>query len=324
MIEITHQSSYPKNVVTSTTLERHQFLGGTDIAAILGLSSYRTPVDVWLEKTQRTQGSADHLVLRFGRYAEDFVAQEYERETGFVTQKPPGIIQHQDHPYLAGSIDRIMIHEGETQMHRLLECKTSHPRNTHLWGEAGTDQVPLNYLVQCLWYLMLTQCEICDLAVLIGNNDFRIYSITRNLAVEELLLKRATHFWQHHVLEDVSPPTQSEADCRALFQTVNNSASLEASPTLMEHIERLKEIQLHRHQEEVEISAIKQIIMNTLKDKDTLTFNNRVVATWKTPKPSLKTDWKLLEKEHPDWVQPYQHLQENSRRLLIKDMPHKD
>ncbi len=309
---------FTNNLSQKPLLERHQFLGGTDIAALLGLSTYRSPVDVWLEKTQQSRSQADSLILRFGRFAEDFVVQEYERETGLITARPNGITQHPQHHYLAGSIDRLVVSD-DASVHRILECKTSHPRNSHQWGEPGTDQVPLHYLVQCLWYLILTQCEECDLAVLIGNNDFRIYTITRNLAVEDLLLDRAIHFWEHHVLQGTPPIASSESNYRSLFPNGHPGESVEATPALMKHLQRLHEIHRYMHQEEVEISAIKQIIMDTLKEADTLTFENRIIATWKTPKPSLKTDWKRLEKDHPDWVAPYQFVQENSRRLLIKD-----
>ena len=57
-------------------------IGGSDIAAILGLSPYRTPVDVWAEKTGRATAQDETLQMRFGRYAEEFVAREYTAKTG--------------------------------------------------------------------------------------------------------------------------------------------------------------------------------------------------------------------------------------------------
>jgi predicted phage-related endonuclease len=59
------------------TRERTKYLGGSDIGAILGLSKYRSAVDVWMEKTGKTFSQKDSLPLRFGQFAEDFVAREY-------------------------------------------------------------------------------------------------------------------------------------------------------------------------------------------------------------------------------------------------------
>ena len=58
-------------------LQRRAGLGGSDIGAILGLSPFRTPVDVYLEKTGRAPANEETLQMRFGTYAEEFVAQEY-------------------------------------------------------------------------------------------------------------------------------------------------------------------------------------------------------------------------------------------------------
>ena len=48
-------------------------------------------------------------------------------------------------------------------------------------------------------------------------------------------------------------------------------------------------------------------------------IEGKIIATWKSPKPSIKTDYQQLALEHPDWLIPYQSQQEGSRRLLIKE-----
>ncbi len=63
-------------------LLRAKSLGGSDIGALLGLSKYRSAVDVWMEKTGKEVGIRDSLPLRFGQFAEEFVASEYALATG--------------------------------------------------------------------------------------------------------------------------------------------------------------------------------------------------------------------------------------------------
>ncbi len=60
---------------------RAKSLGGSDVAAILGLSPYRTAVDVWMEKTGKESTRIDSLPLRFGSFVEEFVASEYMRQS---------------------------------------------------------------------------------------------------------------------------------------------------------------------------------------------------------------------------------------------------
>ena len=63
--------------------DRTKYIGGSDIGAILGLSRFRSPLEVWMEKTGKAVKQLDSLPLRFGSFAEEFVASEYSRSTGF-------------------------------------------------------------------------------------------------------------------------------------------------------------------------------------------------------------------------------------------------
>jgi len=306
--------------------DRTQFLGGSDLGAILGLPSFRSAVDVWLEKTQGTKNQADSLIFRFGHFAEDFIAQEYERATGRITHSQDISLTHEHYPYLRGHVDRWVEDAHSSDQHhlspamRILECKTSHPQQAHLWGEPGTDQVPMAYYVQCAWYMMLANCPICDVAVLIGNNDFRIYTLHQDPELERFLLESAIHFWEQHVLTKISPEPSSEDDCRKLFPKVSAAKKVEAPQTLVKEIEHFHAIQTMIKEKDALASEIKQLIMKTLGDADTLTYQGKTLATWKAPKPSIKTNFKQLELDHPEWLTPYQSTQENSRRLLIKEL----
>ena len=302
--------------------DRSMFLGGSDMGAILGLSPYRSAVDVWLEKTQRMTSQADNLVLRFGKFAEDFVAQEYERATGCRTHIDPTPLVHEQHEYLMGHVDRWVIDTRSTQSAlRILECKTTHPQQAHLWGEPGSDQIPMAYFVQCAWYMMLANSKSCDVAVLIGNNDFRIYTLHQDPELEALLLETAIDFWQEHVLLNIPPLPRSEEDCRQLYRQSDVAQSIEAPDLVMSDLRRYHDLQAIIKEKEAMSSDIKQRVMQTLGEADTLTYQGRTVATWKAPKPSIKTNYKQLELDHPDWLAPYQITQENSRRLLIKELP---
>lgn len=307
--------------------DRTQFLGGSDVGAILGLSSFRSAVDVWLEKTQGTNSQADSLIFRFGHFAEDFIAKEYERATGRITHSQDISLTHEHYPYLRGHVDRWVVDANSPidQHHlssavRILECKTSHPQQAHLWGEPGSDQMPMAYYVQCAWYMMLANCSICDVAVLIGNNDFRIYTLHQDPELEKFLLESAIHFWEQHVLTRISPEPKSEDDCRKLFSKVSADKKVEAPQTLVKEIQHFHTIQTMIKEKEALASEIKQLIMKTLGDADTLTYQGKIVATWKAPKPSIKTNFKQLELDHPEWLTPYQSTQEASRRLLIKEL----
>lgn len=302
---------------------RSKCLGGSDIGAVLGLSPYRSAMDVWLEKTGQVTEHADSLPLRFGQFAEAFVANEYAQLTQTQVKEPSSPYIHGQYSFLQGHVDRLVYHAEPSNTAaaiKILECKTANPFRQQDWGEIGSDEVPMTYLVQCLWYLMLTNLREADLAVLFGNHDFRIYTIQRDATLENLLLQQAVNFWEQHVLTCTPPPIRSELDAKKLFQRGCGGQSVEASPELHDLMQALKQHQARITQEESHISHIKEQIMSTLGEAETLTYQGHVIATWKSPKPSYKLDSKRLTQEHPEIAEQYQVPIQNSRRLIIKEL----
>jgi len=302
------------------SVDRSKYIGGSDIGAILGLSRFRSPLEVWMEKTGKETKKADSLPLRFGSFAEDFVAREYSRATGFELIHDESIYIHPEHAFMSAHIDRFVLEVGSSSPARILECKTANPFSSGEWGEIGSDEVPMSYLCQCIWYMAITAIDKTDLAVLFGNSDFRIYEITRDQALEELVIAKATTFWNEHVLKDIPPPAQNEADCQTLFSKGDPAKSIEAGQETLELTKRLHALNSEIDVREEEISSIKQTIMQSMEDAETLTFAGKVLATWKAPKPSFRLDSKRFELEHPDLAMSYKLPIQNSRRLVIKEL----
>jgi len=311
------------------TCNRTNYIGGSDIAAILGLSPYRTPLEVWLEKTGQATQRKDSLPLRFGQYAEEFVAQEYAKSTGQIVIEHPEAFTYLDHPYLVGHIDRFVLlnekplfnQQEKLVATKLLECKTANPFTQAQWGEAGSDEVPMPYLVQCLWYLMLTGCETADLAVLFSNADFRIYTIKKDREVEALLLDKALNFWQEHVQKNIPPPLQNEQDCRILFNQAKPGKRIEADKKTLAILDSLHTVNCELQIYEEKANELKQSLMQTMQDAEELTFQGKPLVSWKTPKPSKKIDTKRLGLEMPDLAAKYQIEIANSRRFVLKGLP---
>jgi len=309
------------------THDRTKYLGGSDIGAILGLSPYKTPVDVWLEKTGKHSHQIDNLPIRFGTFAESFVASEYARATGSILREYPQAITHPHHPYLQGHIDRFVSPDpclalfnenGSCTASHLLECKTASPYTQSQWGEAGSDEVPMSYLAQCHWYLCMTGLERCDLAVLFGNSDFRIYQIDRDEALESALLEAALTFWQDHVLKDIPPEAKTISDYQKLFAKEVPGKTLEATEQTMLLIEAAKQMNTEIDTKEQELEQIKKSLMDQMQEAQELTYQGKVLATWKKPKASFRFDSKRFEIEHPELYPQFQTPIQNSRRFVIK------
>jgi predicted phage-related endonuclease len=156
--------------------------------------------------------------------------------------------------------------------------------------------------------------------VLFGNSDFRIYEIARDQALEELVIAKASTFWNEHVLKDIPPPAQSEADCHTLFNKGDPAKSTEAKEETLELTKRLHTLNSEIETREEELSIIKQTIMSQMGEAELLTYQGKTLATWKAPKPSFRLDSKTLELDHPDLANSYKLPIQNSRRLVIKEL----
>ncbi|BEI37625.1 YqaJ viral recombinase family nuclease [Polynucleobacter sp. HIN7] len=312
------------------THNRSSFLGGSDIGAILGVSKYRSAMDVWLEKTGKRMDTKDSFALRFGSFAESFIADEYALLTGeHLIEHSQGLI-HPQHSFCVGHIDRFVLEnkelplfhsDGGLNAKKLLECKTANHYSQSDWGEPGTDAIPLPYLCQCLWYLGIANLSEIDVAVLLGGSDLRVYTITRDLELESLLFEKAVLFWTEHVQRDIPPKPQSITDCQALFQRASSGKTLEASSEVLNLIRKLKVLESQAQVEEAQIDAIKQVLMERMADAEVLTYLGKPVITWKAPKPSYRIDTKRLGLDHPELIKAYQSPIQSSRRFVVKDLP---
>jgi putative phage-type endonuclease len=303
------------------SVDRSKYIGGSDIGAILGLSKFRTPVEVWMEKTGKETKQLDSLPLRFGSFAEEFVACEYTRSTGFELLHDESIYIHPTHSFMSAHIDRFILGDGIGKPpSRILECKTANPFARGEWGDPGTDQVPMSYLCQCIWYMAITGIEQCDLAVLFGNNDFRIYEIARDLELELLVIEKAQNFWNEYVLKDIAPPAQTEGDYQSLFKKSDSSKTVEVNSKTIELIRQLQNLNTQSSNVDEQITQIKQHIMNEMKEAEVLSYQGNVIATWKAPKPSFRLDSKRLEIDEKEVFERFKMPVQNSRRLVIKNL----
>jgi predicted phage-related endonuclease len=166
--------------------------------------------------------------------------------------------------------------------------------------------------------MAITDIHQVDLAVLFGNSDFRIYEISRDIELENIVINKAKTFWMDYVQQDCPPPTQSEPDCQTLYKQGNPTKSVEATHETNQLIQRMQLLNEEIYTRESEVSSIKQIIMNEMADSEILTYEGRLIATWKSPKQSYRINTKKLESELPKIYEQYKVPIQNSRRLTIK------
>lgn len=284
--------------------ERLRGIGGSDVAVILGLSKWKTPYQLWLEKTRRERDNSDSLPLRFGTYAERFVADEYTRITGRTVQRFTPLLTHPDAP-LIGHVDRLVIpqgqkraaHKREIRTDRLLECKTAsaYAVSSGDWGEPGTDAVPDYYLTQVAAYMALTGCQHADLAALFGNQRFSIYTIERDLELEGMILEEVSRWWRDHVIADNPPDPSTEAEARQRWVSHQPGKALALESDAAQWLADYRAAKAREKAAADEAQALRDKLMPIFADAELITDSDgNKLATFKANKPSMKANWQQL------------------------------
>lgn len=195
---------------------RGTYIGGSDVAAILGISPYRNIGETWLEKVRAQEklesddATADSEIenrfTRWGKRHESVILDEYQDVTGFALDRPGlTLFRHPEFPFIGGTLDaRAVTPHGDL---RVVEAKTTDSflqYRTQMWGADGSDEVPEHYLVQGMQYMIVTGLQLVDFAVLIGGSDFRIFHVPYDAELAELMVAAQQDFWKK--VEKREPP----------------------------------------------------------------------------------------------------------------------
>ncbi|XEI32441.1 YqaJ viral recombinase family protein [Aeromonas veronii] len=311
-------------LASTTELTREQWLdirqlgiGSSDAAVAVGLSPYKCPLSLWLEKTARKapEDISQKEAVLWGVELEPVLAQVYTKRTGYKVRRVNAVLQHPEHTFMLANLDREVV--GHPDGPGILEIKTASYHSAPQWEEG----VPVAYQCQVLHQLAVTGHAWAEVAVLIGGQDFRIYRIERDEEKIGDLIRREAHFWQQ-VRQDWQPEPDGSSDAAAalgwLFprddgQTVDLSDSSEFNQLFGQLLQLREQKEVVEQQE----SLIKQRLQATLGEATAGLFANGKI-TWKRSKDRLAPDLERLGQDHPDLLSHYVKPVPGVRRFTIQ------
>lgn len=262
-------------------LQRKNYIGGSDVPIIMGYSSFKTPVQLWLEK--RGQLEFDDIQspqAYWGTMLEDIVRQEFiKRHNVYVEQ--PDTITHPNYDYMRGNLDGYILNENA-----VLEIKTAHAFSAHEWGLEG-QEIPHRYVLQIAYYCMLKNVSKAYCAVLIGGQDYREYVYNRNEWLEDEILEACQNFWA--MVQSGEQPKAVNEDMKYLYKAaldksiVCDMKSLDALDKLTDIKKNEKLLKLQRLEQEL-------VIQEYMQDSEFLTDNHgKVLVSWKANSKGTRT-----------------------------------
>jgi putative phage-type endonuclease len=199
---------------TGATLNRAEWLelrrgvlGASEAAAALGVSPYQTPVELWQRKVGLMNDQDESEAMRWGNLLEPVILAEYQHRTGRVVAATQEFRVHPGYPCLAATLD------ARCEDGRLVEVKTANAWAKE-WGDEQTDEVPEPYLIQVAQQMAVTGAAVADVAVLIGGQRLKVYTVERNEGLIGRVVAGGLRFWG--CVERREPPTWGRMDAEAL------------------------------------------------------------------------------------------------------------
>lgn len=292
-------------------LDRQKYIGGSDVAAILGISPWRTALDVYLDKIQGRQEITDPdriKILTRGKRMEPYVIDLLAEETGLDIIARGNRYIDQDYGFIAAEID------AEASTGENIEIKTVSPFKAKEWGEVKTDEIPLHYAAQAMHGLMVRGADVCIFGVLIGADDFRTYRIERDEITINAIREKEVEFWERVQL--LNPPEPSNVEDIKRLYGKDAGTAIEATSDIQADLLALRSLKEEAKQLGALIDAREDRIKLFMADAAILTMNGMPVATWKSGTQS-RFDSKAFEAAHPDLASQFRKTIE-TRTFRIK------
>lgn len=198
---------------------RQRVIGGSDVAPILGMSKYRTAIDVYNEKRGNVDDSGPTARMAMGNFLEEPLIRWYLEENPgceLIEGSRGEFVQHPVLAFLGGNLDGRVRNSFGDQW--IVDAKNVHFRALADWGEEDSDDVPLDALLQAHHYLFLChEAHKVNFIVLRGGAwPPRVHTVTRDDSFySEQVLPILARFWNEHVLPGI-PPAPDFTDDKTL------------------------------------------------------------------------------------------------------------
>ena len=291
---------------------RKQGIGGSDASVVCGINRYKSPVELWLEKTDQIPYQEAGEAAYWGTQLEALVRTEFTKRTSIEVSVVNQLLRCEEHPFMLANLDGVCEHPDYGTC--VFEAKTASAYKAGEWDNA----VPDEYMLQLQHYMAVTGYKGAYIAVLIGGNTFRWKFVERDEELISMLIKLESDFWNH--VQDRTPPPLdgSDASTKFLAERFPNSTPQSritlpntASELLAQYDEACEQLEAATAKKQKAENLLKEM----LGEHETGTSGSRIIS-WKSVTQE-RLDSKTLKAEHPTLYQKYVN-KTSYRRFSVK------
>lgn len=287
-------------------------IGGSDVAAILGISKWNSAISLWLDKTNQTNEPVEeNEAMQWGTIMEPIIRNHFADVTGKKVVEVKAMLQHPEHPFMLADVDGLTTDDEGNPA--ILEIKTASEYKRVEWE----NDIPSYYQTQVQHYLCVTGVQKAFVAVLIGGNSFKVYEVDADAEIQSMLIAVEKDFW-NKVQNMIRPEMDGSDAAKNLLDSLYHGGISEEIVMPDEAIEYV-DAYIEACAEEDNAKAKKQDATNHIKeimgDYDKATCLGHIIS-WK-PVSSERLDTKALKEAEPEIYEKYVK-KSISRRFTIK------
>lgn len=259
---------------------RRSGIGGSDVAAILGLDRYRGPRHVY--EAKHGLHTVESEPMRWGRRLEQLIAEAFAEESGVaLAADSPGTLAHEEQAWRLANVDRLAV-DGDGRVLGPVECKN---RSAYQLADWEGEEPPDAPAIQTHWYMGVGGWAWGWTAALVGGNRLRWYRLRRDEELLEHLVDYCGRWWQRHIVESVPPPpdgSQATAELLAHLWDAQPEAVAEVDVLWVQQlIERHRTLTDQRKALEEQLRLVEAELKTALGDAEIARVGARTAYTWK-------------------------------------------
>ncbi|MGF6839878.1 putative phage-type endonuclease [Paraburkholderia youngii] len=291
-------------------MQRNEFIGGSDVAAVMNISPTKTRRGLWAEKTGRAvRAITPEQQKRFDRghklepYVVDMVVERL-RDEGHDVELIARNRRYRDPllPYLSAEIDFELRIDGAPIDNG--DIKTVNQFGAKRWGADESDDVPIEYAAQFMHGLGITGRKRCIVGALIGLDNLSLFRIERDDATIAGMRNQCRDFWENYVLADREPEPVNLDDCRAMFPRTDNARRIQATSEIERDVFDLASVKAKIKALETIEEGLQYNITRYMRNNAFLSNSRVDLATWKE-QTAMRLDEGLLKKEQTALFEQY-------------------
>lgn len=286
---------------------RRTGVGASEVGAILGLSPYQTPFDVWASKTGRTEAIDDNNHMYWGRMLEDDIIEATGEELGIRTECSSLMLRSQFWPHMLCNLDGLA--DGGAF------CPPIEAKSSERGAGWKEDDIPDSAHLQVMTQMAVIGCTTGYLSVLWGGANFKVHTISYDSSIVSMIGDAIEEFWK--LVEKDTPPT-----CDINLDVVKTLYPKGSGDTLImpgnygPRVEYFLKLKAFAKRVDEEIDSVQAEICAAIGD-----YTKGVCSSYELNWANVETerlDTKRLKKERPDIHAQYLK-KTSSRRLTIKE-----